>query len=304
VRALKWCVNEVEFAESIQRSLFNCNQFGPCLMPITAFFGPQTRKISRTVFQSIPTGTAGVLDFGLPRLFSTPTMLAAPFAKSIKAVVFDAYGTLLDVNAAASKLSSRIGTDWQDFSNLWRAKQLNYTWLRSLMKDSYVPFDQITRSALQNALKTHNLEDAGLEDELMELYMELDAYPEVPAVLSKLRSAGYKTAILSNGNPSMLDSAVTSAEIKGHLDAVLSVDPVKIYKPDSRVYQLAMDRFGLGKEEILFVSSNGWDAHGASQFGFKVFWCNRSGAVDDFGLPGKLDVEGKSLEAIAEVLGL
>lgn len=227
---------------------------------------------------------------------------AASFAPQIKAVVFDAYGTLFDVNSAATRLKQDIGPKFQEVSDLWRSKQLAYTWLRSLM-GTYVNFEELTGAALDHALETYKV-DKELKGRLMELYMKLDAYPEVPEVLRKLRSAGLKTAILSNGNPGMLGQATESAKLDSLLDAVLSVDSVKIYKPDARVYALATGKFGLEKHEILFVSSNGWDVHGASKFGFNVFWCNRGGAVDDYGLPGKADAEGKSLNGVADLLGL
>ncbi len=210
----------------------------------------------------------------------------SPFA-NIRACVFDAYGTLLDVNAAAAKCRDDLGADADALADIWRTKQLQYTWLSSLM-GRHMNFHEITGRALDFALQTLRLQDAALRAKLMVLYDVLDAYPEVPTMLSTLKSAGLKTAILSNGTPGMLASAVEAAGIGAHLDAVLSIEDVGIYKPDPRVYQLAVDRLGVEKERICFVSSNGWDAMGASAFGFQVAWINRAGlASETLGFPPK-----------------
>jgi len=194
----------------------------------------------------------------------------------IEACVFDAYGTLFDVHSAVGRHETRIGEQADAVSNLWRTKQLQYTWLRSLMR-RHVDFWQLTGDALDFALEAHGIDDAALKDDLMSAYMELDAYPEVGDTLMRLKQAGLKTAILSNGSPAMLESAVRNAGISELLDANLSVEEVGIYKPDPRVYQLAVDRLGVAAEQISFQSSNAWDAVGAATFGFHVAWVNRFG---------------------------
>ena len=195
--------------------------------------------------------------------------------ENIGACVFDAYGTLFNVNSAAAQCQDELGDKWMPLSQLWRDKQLQYTWLRSLMGDHYAPFWQLTQDALDFALEAHEIDNPSLRQKLLDIYFELDAYPEVPAVLSKLKAAGIKTATLSNGSQNMLDAAVGSSGIA--LDAVISVDPIKVFKPDFRVYELGCEVLGVSKEQVCFMSSNGWDAWGAANFGFKVVWINRSG---------------------------
>lgn len=202
----------------------------------------------------------------------------------IRACVFDAYGTLFDVNSAAAKLAGEIGESWLKLAETWRAKQLQYTWLRSLM-GAHADFAQVTGDALDYALAQVGIADPDLRRRLMALYFTLDAYPEVPGMLRQLKAKGLKTAILSNGSPAMLDAAVNSAGIAGDLDAVLSVEEAGIYKPHGNVYRLATAHFNLAPQAILFLSSNGWDAHGAAHFGFRVFWVNRFGQPPER-LPG------------------
>lgn len=197
-----------------------------------------------------------------------------PDIENIDACVFDAYGTLFDVNSAAAQCRDTLGDKWVPLSQIWRDKQLQYTWLRSLMND-YAPFWQLTQDALDFAMEALALDDPALRQKLLDIYFELDAYPEVLGVLQTLKDAGIKTATLSNGSPDMLHAAVGNAGIA--LDAVISVDPLKIYKPDFRVYQLGCDELGVDKSRICFMSSNGWDAWGAANFGFQVVWVNRFG---------------------------
>lgn len=230
-------------------------------------------------------------------------MTSAPAAgrpdfSGIKACVFDAYGTLLDVAAAARGLRDEIGPQWEALAALWRDKQLQYTWLRSLM-GRYDDFRVVTAEALDYALTTLKVEADGedLRRRLLDLYDHLEAYPEVPEVLTALRDAGQATAILSNGSPRMLAAAVETAGIGGLLDDVLSVDPLKIYKPAPEVYQLAVDRFAVAPQEIAFFSSNGWDAAGAAAFGFRVIWVNRFGQPRER-LPAQPEVEVTSLAAV------
>lgn len=196
--------------------------------------------------------------------------------ENIKACVFDAYGTLFDVHSAVGRHKARIGDSADAVSALWRTKQLEYTWLRSLM-GKHVDFRRVTGDALDYAFDAYGLEDSALRDDLMTAYMTLDAYPEVRDVLQSLRDAGLRTAILSNGSPDMLEAAVASAGIGDLLDANLSIEDVGIYKPDPRVYQLAVDRLNVRPGEISFQSSNAWDAVGAATFGFQVAWVNRFG---------------------------
>jgi 2-haloacid dehalogenase len=220
----------------------------------------------------------------------------------IKACVFDAYGTLFDFNTAAGRCADDLGDTADKLSEIWRTKQLQYTWLRSLMGD-YADFWQVTGDALDYALATLSIDDPDLRTKLMQLYMHLDAYPEVKAMLERLDGAGMKTAILSNGSMEMLDAAVSNAELSDLLDAILSVDDLGIYKPHPSVYQLAVDRLGLAPTEICFQSSNSWDAVGAAHFGFRVVWVNRFGQAREL-LPGQPDREIQSLAELPDLLGL
>lgn len=211
-------------------------------------------------------------------------MSGSEFA-DIKACVFDAYGTLFDVHSATAKVAASMGGKADTVSRLWRQKQLEYTWLRSLMP-AHADFWQVTGDALDYALEANGIDDAGLREQLMQLYLTLDAYDDVRPTLETLRAAGFKTGILSNGNPVMLDAAVKSANLGSHFDEVLSIESVGIYKPDPRVYQLAADRCGVtDRSQICFVSTNAWDACGAANFGFSVAWMNRFAMVTER-LPG------------------
>src|SRR5262249_19455102 len=196
--------------------------------------------------------------------------------KGIKACVFDAYGTLFDFAAAARRCRDVLGSDVDRLSALWRDKQLQYTWLRAAQR-RHADFWQVTGDALDFALETLGIDQGGVRDRLMTLYLTLDPFPEVADVLTRLKSAGMRTAILSNGTPAMRRAAVESAGLEALLDAVLSVEEVGVYKPDPKVYQLAVDRLAVPAAAISFQSSNGWDAYAASAFGMKVVWCNRYG---------------------------
>ena len=195
-------------------------------------------------------------------------------ADNIKACVFDAYGTLFDVHSAVGKHRQDLGDNADAVSMLWRQKQLEYTWLRSLMR-VHADFWQVTGNALDYALEKFVVANTDLREKLMQAYLELNCYPEVPQVLAKLKEGGIKTAILSNGEPKMLAAAVKNSALEQSLDAVLSIEDVGIYKPDSKVYQLATNFFDIQPEEVLFQTSNAWDAAGAAEFGFKVAWINR-----------------------------
>ena len=205
---------------------------------------------------------------------------------AITTCVFDAYGTLFDVGAAARQAASEpdfsaIKDDWMALAEHWRLKQLQYSWLRAVA-DAHTDFWEVTQNGLDWALeKTGHAGDAALRERLLALYWELQAYPEVPQMLAALKAGGMNTAILSNGSPEMLDGAVQSAGIGAVLDISLSVQSVGIFKPDARVYDLVGGHFGCAKEEVLFVSSNGWDAAAATGYGFTTAWVNRSGEPMD-----------------------
>ena len=198
----------------------------------------------------------------------------SPDLRQARAVVFDAYGTLFDVASAAAAARDELGEAWAPLAELWRAKQLQYTWLRSLMK-RHADFGAVTADALDYALEALGRRDPALRARLLDLYERLGAYPEVPRVLERLAAAGRRLAILSNGSPRMLEAAVRAAGLDGAFEAVLSVEEVGVYKPDAAVYGLATSRLGVAPEEVAFVSANGWDASGAKAFGFGVVWCNR-----------------------------
>lgn len=218
----------------------------------------------------------------------------------IKVCVFDAYGTLFDVHAAVGHHRSRLGDKADAVSAMWRTKQLEYTWLRSLM-DRYVPFWQVTGDALDYAFDAHGVSDPSLREDLLNAYMQLDCYPEVPEVLAALKDAGMRTAILSNGSPEMLDAAVKSSKLDTLLDAVLSVDELGIFKPHPSVYQLAVDRLGVAPRQVSFQSSNAWDAAAAATFGFRVAWVNRFGQSEER-LPDRPDVQLRTLSELPAVV--
>lgn len=222
--------------------------------------------------------------------------------KPIRACVFDAYGTLFDVHSAVARHRQRIGPQAQAMSALWRQKQLEYTWLRSLM-GRYVDFDKLTADALEYAMDSYAIDDQPLTQDLLRAYRELSCYPEVAGVLQRLRNGGLPTAILSNGTEATLRHASRSAGLDNHLDRILSVECLQIYKPDPRVYQLAVDALELPAEQILFHSSNAWDAAGAATFGMRVAWINRRGAIPER-LPDGPDLELETLQAVPDLLGL
>lgn len=220
----------------------------------------------------------------------------------IRACVFDAYGTLFDYASAAAAASDVLGGNIDRPTALWRDKQLQYTWLRTLA-GRHADFWQVTGDALDFALETLGISDAALRDRLMRLYLTLKPFPEVPDTLRRLKAAGLRTAILSNGTPAMLDAAVESAGIGDLLDAVLSVEAVGVYKTHAKVYQLAVERLGIEAKSISFQSSNAWDAYAASAFGMRVVWCNRYGQRRER-LPGAPDREVASLAELPALLGI
>jgi 2-haloacid dehalogenase len=227
--------------------------------------------------------------------------MAANASNTVRACVFDAYGTLFDFASAARRCRDVLGDSFDKLTALWREKQLQYTWLRAA-QGRHADFWQVTGDALDFSLETLMLNRPGLGDRLMELYLTLDTFPEVPSVLQQLKAAGLKTAILSNGTPAMLDSTVRNARIDSLLDSVLSVEEVGVYKPDPRVYQLAVDQLGVPASQISFQSSNAWDAYAASAFGMKVVWCNRYRQRKEH-LPGQPDYELETLAELPRIVG-
>ena len=207
--------------------------------------------------------------------------------KGVSACVFDAYGTLFDFASAANRCRDLLGDNTDKLTALWRDKQLQYTWLRAL-QGRHADFWQVTADALDFALETLAIDRSGTRERLMNLYLTLDVFPEVPDVLRQLKQAGLRTAILSNGSPKMLDAVVRAAGLEKLLDAVLSVEKVGVYKPHPKVYQLAVERLDIPVRAIAFQSSNAWDAYAAAAFGMQVVWCNRYGQRPER-LPGSPD---------------
>jgi 2-haloacid dehalogenase len=227
------------------------------------------------------------------RVAATPFARSAPVPLSatkgqimaISTVVFDAYGTLFDV-AAAARLAAvepgqnQLASVWPKLAEDWRRKQLEYTWLRTIT-NQHADFAQVTADSLDWALEAQRLPDPSLRARLLALYDQLPAYPEAAATLSALRAAGFATGVLSNGTDRMLASAIAAAGLDGLFDAVLSVDAVGTFKPNSKVYDLVGQRFGCNPDQVLFVSSNGWDVAGAAGYGFATVWVNRAGLPQD-----------------------
>ena len=220
---------------------------------------------------------------------------------AIRACVFDAYGTIFDFASAAARCEDIPEDKRAALTNLWRDKQLQYTWLRSL-QSRYVDFWQVTGDALDFTLDSLGIATPALRERLMDLYLTLNAFPEVPGVLRALRQAGFVTAILSNGAPAMLNAAVRGAGLEDLLDAVLSADAVWVYKTHPRVYEYALAQLGVRADQISFQSSNAWDAFAASDFGMRVVWCNRYGQRRER-LPGSPDHEVRSLAELPALLG-
>jgi 2-haloacid dehalogenase len=227
-------------------------------------------------------------------------MSTNPTISGIKACVFDAYGTLFDVHSAVGMHRERLGELADQVSAVWRTKQLEYTWLRSLM-GQHADFWQVTQDALDYTFDMHALKDADLRRDLVEAYLKLDCYPEVPGALAELKERGFEIAILSNGTPKMLEAAVKNSGLEELIPRNLSVEQVGIFKPDPRVYQIAVDELNLKPGEIVFQSSNAWDASGAVAFGLRVAWINRFNQSPER-LPGKPDVEIKLLSELPDLI--
>ena len=204
-----------------------------------------------------------------------------------KAIIFDAYGTLFDVNSAAEKCKSKIGNKWESFANFWRTTQLEYTWLRSLMK-KHKNFWQITEDSLDKSMETFQI-DKSLRNDLLSLYKELSPYQEVKNVLENLKKKSFKLAILSNGTPELLNHLVKSSDLENLFDDIFSVEEVKIYKPDPKVYDIPTNKYKVSRDEIMFLSANTWDVSGAGNYGYNSIWVNRNNSVFD-----KLDYKPKN----------
>ena len=206
--------------------------------------------------------------------------------KNIKAIIFDAYGTLFDVNSAAEKCKDKIGDKWEGFANFWRTTQLEYTWLRSLM-DRHKDFWQITEDSLDKSIKVFNI-DPSMKNELLNLYKILSPYKEVPETLKTLKEKKFKLAILSNGTPSLLDELVKSNHLDNLFDDIFSIEQVGVYKPSSRVYDMPIKKYNINKSEVVFLSANTWDVSGGGNYGYQSIWVNRNNTIFD-----NLDFEPK-----------
>ncbi len=218
--------------------------------------------------------------------------------KNIKAIIFDAYGTLFDVNSAAEKCKDKIGDKWEGFANFWRTTQLEYTWLRSLMK-RHKDFWQITEDSLDKSMKTYKI-DPTMKNELLNLYKSLSPYEEVVEVLIKLKEKNFKLAILSNGTPSLLNELVKSNNLENVFDDLFSIEQVGIYKPDSKVYDMPLNKYQIEKNEVYFLSSNTWDVSGGGNYGYNSIWVNRNNNIFD-----KLDYSPKhQIKQLGELLDI
>ena len=219
--------------------------------------------------------------------------------KNIKAIIFDAYGTLFDVNSAAEKCKSKIGDKWEGFANHWRTTQLEYTWLRSLMK-RHKDFWQVTEDSLDKSMKVYSI-DPSMRIELLKLYKVLSPFEEVPNVLKILKEKKFKLAILSNGTPALLNELIKSNNLDNLFNDVFSIEQVGIYKPDSKVYDMPIKKYKIQKEEVVFLSANTWDVSGGGNYGFNSIWVNRNNNVFD-NLDFKPNEEIKNLNQLLEIL--
>ena len=219
--------------------------------------------------------------------------------KKAKAIIFDAYGTLFDVNSAANSCKKEIGENWESFSNYWRTTQLEYTWLRSLM-DRHKDFWTITEDSLDKSMKKFNI-NLSLKKDLLSLYKKLSTFPEVMDVLKKLKNEKVKLAILSNGTYDLLEELVVRNHLENIFDDIFSIEDVKVFKPNSKVYNLPIKRYNFEKDEIFFLSSNTWDVSGAGNFGFNAIWVNRNHSIFD-NLDFKPKIEIKNLLELIDIV--
>ena len=211
-----------------------------------------------------------------------------------KIFVFDAYGTLFDVDHACKEMAIQLGDNWDKLSSIWRQKQLEYSWLYNSMNE-YDSFWKITKDSLEYAMNSLSINSVKIKNELLNLYFKISAFEEVEEVLKKIKKNKIKTAILSNGSYDMLNSAIKNSKFDELISEVISVDECKKFKPHRDAYNLVIDKFNINKKNCIFFSSNCWDIHGASNFGFQTVWVNRKKNIDEF-LPGKVDYQVESLE--------
>ena len=218
--------------------------------------------------------------------------------KNIKAIIFDAYGTLFDVNSAAEKCKDKIGSKWEGFANYWRTTQLEYTWLRSLMK-RHKDFWQVTEDSLDKSMKVYSI-DPSMKIELLKLYKVLSPFEEVPNVLKILKEKKFKLAILSNGTPALLNELIKSNNLDNLFNDVFSIEQVGIYKPDSKVYDMPIKKYQIQKNEVCFLSANTWDVSGGGNYGYNSIWVNRNNNIFD-----KLDYSPKhQIKQLGELLDI
>ena len=219
--------------------------------------------------------------------------------KKVKAIIFDAYGTLFDVNSAAEKCKEKIGDKWEDFANYWRITQLEYTWLRSLM-NRHKDFWQVTEDSLNKSMKKFEI-DQNMRSELLNLYKILSTYPEVKKTLEELKRKNFKLAILSNGTPDLLNQLVKSNSLEEFFDDIFSIETVGIYKPNADVYNIPIKKYNISKSEVLFLSSNTWDVSGGGNFGYKSIWVNRNNNIFD-NLDYSPEFELKNLKDLLDII--
>ena len=218
---------------------------------------------------------------------------------NIKAIIFDAYGTLFDVNSAAEKCKNKIGKKWEDFANHWRTTQLEYTWLRSLM-NRHKDFWQVTEDSLKKSMEAYKI-DTSMKNELLNLYKVLSPFEEVLETLKSLKEQGYKLAILSNGTPNLLNDLVKTNNLENFFDDIFSIEEVGVYKPDTRVYDIPIKKYGIKKNEVIFLSSNTWDVSGGGNYGYQSIWVNRNRDVFDY-LDFKPKNQINSLKGLLDII--
>jgi len=219
--------------------------------------------------------------------------------KNIKAIIFDAYGTLFDVNSAAEKCKNKIGNKWEAFANYWRTTQLEYTWLRSLM-NRHKDFWQITEDSLDKSMKAFNI-DVLMREELLNLYKVLSPFKEVPETLKTLKEKKFKLSILSNGTPSLLNELVKSNNLDSFFDDIFSIEEVGVYKPNAKVYDIPIKKYNIKKNEVVFLSANTWDVSGGGNYGYEAIWVNRNNNIFDI-LDYKPKKQIQSLKGLLDII--
>ena len=219
--------------------------------------------------------------------------------KNIKAIIFDAYGTLFDVNSAAEKCRDKIGSKWESFANYWRTTQLEYTWLRSLM-NRHKDFWKVTEDSLDKSMKAYNI-NSSMRNELLNLYKVLSTFKEVPEVLKTLKEKNYKLGILSNGTPALLNELIKSNNLKNTFDDIFSIEEIRIYKPSSKVYDMPIKKYQIQKDEVTFLSANTWDVSGGGNYGYNSIWVNRNDYIFD-NLDYKPKSEIKNLKQLLDIV--